>query len=174
MHSPLSFASLLRRLTLPLGVGCLLFGLVGLEGCSRQNEGERCDPLNGNRDCDDSENYACTNAASLRHNDGIDRCCPVIRENFTDNRCAPRTATGDGGGMGGAATGGAASTGGMGGGVATGGGTGAPENSSCIYTSECRPPLYCLAGLCRPQCNQNVDCVVYGKSTCTKDMICVD
>lgn len=59
-------------------------------GCSKQNEGERCDRMKaGDSDCEDG--LICTKVA------GEDRCCPPDGSPIGDSRCS-RTGTGSGSG----------------------------------------------------------------------------
>src|SRR5690606_11588451 len=100
-----------------------------LTGCSRQQEGERCDLDNADDDCNGS--LVCTDAGKLRGApaDGVSRCCPDNLNHYNDSRCAPKQGrTGDGGGMGGAGgatgSGGSSSDGTASGGDGSGGDTG--------------------------------------------------
>jgi len=45
--------------------------------CSNMGEGERCEALNGNDDC--NSGLVCYPAAQLSNNSPSDRCCPVDR-----------------------------------------------------------------------------------------------
>jgi hypothetical protein len=67
-------------------VGLLVSGFVALAACNNQNEGERCDSLNGNEDCDQDKNLTCVPAAQLT-NTISDRCCPVDRAQATSAVC---------------------------------------------------------------------------------------
>lgn len=84
--------------------------------CSKQSEGDRCEVLNGDADCESG--LVCTSARDLNATDEVDRCCPPSESPFSDSRCdrsGPGPVTG---------TGGATSTGGQGsiGGAAGSGG----------------------------------------------------
>lgn len=94
-------------LLLAVGLG------VSTGACSRQSEGERCSPLNGNQDCDGG--LVCTPANELRGgDDGVDRCCPAEESSDTDPRCLPRVGgiTGTGGTTSGGGEGGQGGAGG--------------------------------------------------------------
>jgi len=54
-------------------------------GCAKQAEGERCDPLNENLDCE--ENLLCT-AEGLLKEKGADRCCPPDGVETTSGNCS--------------------------------------------------------------------------------------
>ena len=114
----------------------MLFALAA-GGCSRQDEGERCDQTaNGDADCE--EGLICTAKV------GADRCCPPPGAPVDDSRCLAADApsggiTGgtDSGGassggasIGGASTGGASSGGTASGGLSSGGTTGGDTASS--------------------------------------------
>jgi hypothetical protein len=105
-----------RRLA-ALGAVALLFALAA-GGCSRQDEGERCDQTaNGDADCE--EGLICTAKV------GADRCCPPPGAPVDDARCLAADAPSGGitgGTSGGGATSGGASSGGTSGGGATSGG----------------------------------------------------
>jgi hypothetical protein len=105
-----------RRLA-ALGAVAVLFALAA-GGCSRQDEGERCDQTaNGDADCE--EGLICTAKV------GADRCCPPPGAPVDDARClaadAPSGGLTGGTDSGGASSGGASSGGASSGGAASGG-----------------------------------------------------
>jgi hypothetical protein len=56
----------------------LLGGFVALTACSNYGEGERCEILNGNDDCESG--LQCTPKATIPQGfNNSDRCCPVNR-----------------------------------------------------------------------------------------------
>lgn len=75
-----------------LAVG--LAGFVALSACSNYGEGERCETLNGNDDCDDG--LVCTPKSQLTAPfNSSDRCCPSDRTLATTTACAvPQNAVG--------------------------------------------------------------------------------
>jgi hypothetical protein len=80
-------------------VGAILaFGLVAVGGvgaCSNQAEGERCETLNGNDDCNTGGGLICYPAALLVGTTS-DRCCPQDRTTATAPVCkAPVSGVGD-------------------------------------------------------------------------------
>jgi hypothetical protein len=106
--------------------------IAAAPGCSRQGEGERCDTLNGDEDC--NSGLVCVGKAQLGQNS--DTCCPASLVS-TDRRCVPvvggttsggDTTTGTGGGTGGTSSG----TGGTGGTMT---GTGGSTSSGTGGTS---------------------------------------
>lgn len=134
-------------------------------GCNRQQEGERCALTNGDSDCEDD--LLCTEAETLRANDGVDRCCPDPEESPSDARCALRTTAGDGDGD--------APIAGQGG---AGGASGDDEplasmDEACQYPSDCVPPLVCgPGGKCQFECRVDIDCDD-GEICTTTDRTCV-
>ena len=64
----------------------VLAAFVALTACSNYGEGERCEILNGNEDCDDG--LQCTPKAQINTPyDSSDRCCPVNRTTATHPAC---------------------------------------------------------------------------------------
>lgn len=63
--------------------------------CSNQGEGERCEILNGNDDCNTEEGLICFPMTQLR-NTNSDRCCPADRSRATHPVC--KTSADPGGG----------------------------------------------------------------------------
>jgi hypothetical protein len=112
-----------------------MFSLVVLTGlalgvltaCNKQAEGERCDSLAGNSDCEDG--LVCTQIGA------VERCCPPEGARISDDRCnaasMPTAGTGGGvntGGNGGSSGGDGGSSGGMeAGGTSGDGNTGGSE-----------------------------------------------
>lgn len=138
-----------------------LAGLLTLPmtSCGRQTEGERCDPENGDQDCDSG--LVCRLASELRNarQDMVDRCCPENKDDYNVSSCAPKTGgTGDGDGdgdMGGGGNGGAGGADNGTGGSDSGSEAGAP----CNYTSDCKEPLVCgVTGQCQIECQTDRDC----------------
>jgi len=128
--------------------------------CSKQSEGERCDVLNNDADCDSG--LECVAAAELLNSEA-DRCCPPEGERIDDSRCRRRTGgtIGTGGGGGTASSGGAAGSTSLAGGpgLAGGGGDGGAQQLSCRYTSDCPDGQSCgPAGFCQPECRSDRDC----------------
>jgi len=55
----------------------LLAGLAGLlEGCNKEGEGDRCDPLSGNSGTNDCEPPLVCSAFSVTASQSVYRCCP--------------------------------------------------------------------------------------------------
>jgi hypothetical protein len=65
-----------------------LAAFVALSACSNYAEGERCEVLNGNEDCQDG--LQCTPAGQL-NSSSSDRCCPVDRKTATHPACVVLT-----------------------------------------------------------------------------------
>src|SRR5688500_12302341 len=108
-----------RRLA-ALGAVAVLFALAA-GGCSRQDEGERCDQTaNGDADCE--EGLICTAKV------GADRCCPPPGAQVDDSRCLAADAP-SGGITGGTDSGGASSGGASSGGASSGGASSGGANS---------------------------------------------
>ncbi len=65
--------------------------IAAAQGCSKQGEGERCEPLGANdEDCDDG--LICVTGAELgeEHPDNdFGRCCPEDLSSSSDSRCRP-------------------------------------------------------------------------------------
>lgn len=59
-----------------------------MPACSQQGEGERCEIINGDTDCDDG--LKCVSKNDLAE-DATDRCCNPDQTTFTDSRCRPGT-----------------------------------------------------------------------------------
>jgi hypothetical protein len=136
-----------------------LSAIPALFGCSRQNEGERCAPTNGDSDCEDK--LVCT---ELSDGDGtitIHRCCPKAGESSTDERCELQAGGGDGDAMGDGGEGGMTSS----------EGDLLNRGDNCVYNSDCNLPLVCLQGKCTDECQRDRDCDA-GKS-CSNDKVCV-
>jgi hypothetical protein len=101
--------------------GALVVGAA--QGCSKQGEGERCEPLaGGDNDCDDGlkcvEGKFLANSTTAAPDFG--RCCPDDNT-YTDSRCAPVGTVGPDGGL----TGGTSGVGGE----ANAGGGGEPASA---------------------------------------------
>lgn len=64
----------------------LAAGFLAIVACSNQSEGERCDSLNGDEDCQTDEGLVCY-PAPLLNNAGSDRCCPRDRAQATHPVC---------------------------------------------------------------------------------------
>jgi hypothetical protein len=76
----------------PLAAFTLASALVTalfMPACSQQGEGERCDSINGDTDCDDG--LKCVSRNDLADS-GTDRCCDPDQTTFSDSRCRPGTA----------------------------------------------------------------------------------
>lgn len=66
--------------------------LAVLSACSNNGEGERCETLNGNEDCENG--LTCTPARQLPAGfDSADRCCPFDRSQATVASCKQGTST---------------------------------------------------------------------------------
>jgi len=66
--------------------------LAVLSACSNYGEGERCETLNGNDDCENG--LTCTPANQLvAPFNSSDRCCPFDRSQATVASCKPGTST---------------------------------------------------------------------------------
>lgn len=64
----------------------MLGGFVTLAACSNYAEGDRCEVLNGNEDCQDP--LQCTPKAQLNvPYNSSDRCCPVNRATASHPAC---------------------------------------------------------------------------------------
>jgi hypothetical protein len=64
----------------------MLGGFVALTACSNYEEGDRCEILNGNEDCQDP--LQCTPKAQINTPyNSSDRCCPVNRASATHPAC---------------------------------------------------------------------------------------
>lgn len=73
-----------RFVGVALGVGLAAF--IALTACSNYREGERCELLNNNDDCDDG--LVCTPANELlKAYNQSSRCCPQDRRTASDPRC---------------------------------------------------------------------------------------
>lgn len=130
----------------------LLVPTVFLGSCSKQSEGERCDVLNEDSDCEGS--LECVAAEDLVNSEA-DRCCPPKGDRIVDDRCHRAGATPGTGGTGGTA--GAPGVGGATGGAA--GGEGGTAVVSCRYRSDCPAGQTCGPdGKCQPECRLDVDC----------------
>jgi len=131
-------------------------------GCSRQAEGERCSPDNGNQDCEGD--LVCTLASDLRSDDNVDRCCP--EGTSSDSRCDLKT--------GGTSTGNdtdPSGGGGAGGAMSVEEGT-TGHGEACRWNSDCELPLLCApGGTCEFECNADRDCPSGEK--CSDEKSCV-
>jgi hypothetical protein len=68
-------------------VGALVMsGFLALGACSNGGEGDRCESLNGNDDCNTDIGLICTPAALLVGTTS-DRCCPADRTQATETVC---------------------------------------------------------------------------------------
>lgn len=163
--------------------GFLFLATLWTLGCSRQDEGERCSLLNADSDCEDD--LVCTEAADLRNDDGVDRCCPPSDEARSDSRCDLKTTGGDGDGL--------ISGGGQGGMSSEGGegeldeacteeakclpqytcaNTGRCAEINCVFPSDCPLSTVCgVQGVCRAECNANRDCAA--GLVCSDQRTCV-
>ncbi|MCE7891875.1 MAG: hypothetical protein DYH12_19595, partial [Sorangiineae bacterium PRO1] len=74
---------MLRRL-LPHLCAIPLSALLWAPGCAKQGEGDRCDPLNGNQDCESG--LICVSGAELV-DDSADRCCPPVGQTISSDSC---------------------------------------------------------------------------------------
>jgi hypothetical protein len=73
-----------RFVGVALGVGLAAF--IALTACSNYGEGERCESLNNNDDCEDG--LVCTPANELlKAYNQSSRCCPQDRRTASDPRC---------------------------------------------------------------------------------------
>lgn len=82
-----------RIVGIALGVG--LAGFVALSACSNYGEGDRCERLNNNDDCQDG--LQCTFKEQLPQGyNASDRCCPVDRTRATHPACALQQTVVDG------------------------------------------------------------------------------
>ena len=61
-----------------LGFGLVFAGLLWVAGCADQEEGQRCDPLNGNNDC--AAGLVCVRADKLALVEVGAVCCPPAGE----------------------------------------------------------------------------------------------
>jgi len=116
--------SLIRTVVLALAVG-----FVAAQGCAKQGEGERCEPLAArNTDCDDGlicvpgEQLLETVVASTDSKTDFGRCCPPEGEAISDSRCARAGSLSGSGGSAGSTSSGA----GAGGEPGSSGGGGEP------------------------------------------------
>lgn len=115
-------------------------------GCSKQGEGERCNPTNADQDCEDglvcltSGGITCDPLSGNDYNCKPHRCCPQVGSAFSDSRCIGYTVrevtAGTGGSNSGIGTGGNSSLAGAsaGGDSATGGSTGTAETGGSTST----------------------------------------
>ncbi|AKV03220.1 hypothetical protein AKJ09_09883 [Labilithrix luteola] len=87
----------LRRLLGYAAAGAIL-STVALIACSNSGEGDRCEFLNGNDDCQDG--LVCTPASQFTNAGGsnTDRCCPADRNQATVPICKLNTVGGAGDG----------------------------------------------------------------------------
>jgi hypothetical protein len=65
----------------------ILGTLLAITACSNQGEGERCEELNNNDDCDTSAGLICYPAAQLGSGLNSARCCPADRSKATHPVC---------------------------------------------------------------------------------------
>lgn len=64
----------------------LAAGFIALAACSNQGEGERCEFLNNNDDCQDG--LICVQASAIPEPfNNSDRCCPPDRSRATTEAC---------------------------------------------------------------------------------------
>lgn len=75
-----------RRLLGFVAAGAIL-STVALVACSNSGEGDRCEFLNGNDDC--QSGLVCTPASQFTNSGGsnVDRCCPADRSQATVAIC---------------------------------------------------------------------------------------
>ncbi len=137
-----------------------VFFIVGalVSSCSKQSEGDRCDVLNNDEDCDGG--LECVAASELLNSEA-DRCCPPEGDRVSDSSCRRRTGSvGATGGAGGAdATGGSAGAMAGAAGSLTGGMGGEGQTVTCRYRSDCPEGQDCGPdGHCQPQCQSDRDC----------------
>jgi len=108
--------------------------VLSMPGCSQQGQGERCDSINGDTDCNDGLTCVLSSQLAVR---GVDRCCPAPNTE-TDSRCQRLGGSGNvagsggtGGSSGSSGSGGASAAGETSGGMSslpeTGGAAGAPD-----------------------------------------------
>ncbi len=80
--------------TTSLVVGLVVAGGIAvLAACSNQGEGERCNSLAGNEDCNTDDGLACYPAAQLKDTVS-DRCCPLDRTQATHPVCLTQVGIG--------------------------------------------------------------------------------
>jgi hypothetical protein len=172
-----------RSSALLFGLPCaaIVCALLGDAGCRKQGEGDRCDVLNRNADCDSG--LECV-AANLLLSDDADRCCPPEGEVSAERACRRRVTLGGGtpstgeAGAGGTPTGaaggaaaGAPSAGGAAGATPTEGDSGT-SGLDCAYPSDCPLGQTCgPRGLCQPECQADRDCAP--GEQCTANGVCV-
>jgi hypothetical protein len=101
--------SLIRNVVLALAVG-----FVAAQGCAKQGEGERCEPLAArNTDCDDGlicvpgDQLLDNVVASTDSKTDFGRCCPPEGEAISDSRCARAGSLSGSGGSSGSSSSGA-------------------------------------------------------------------
>lgn len=80
-----------------LGLGLLLGALLAPLACADQEEGQRCDPLNGNNDC--ASGLVCVKAEKLALLEVGAICCPPPgQDENAVKECRAELQSGDGGG----------------------------------------------------------------------------
>jgi hypothetical protein len=79
-----------------LGFGIILGALLAPMACADQEEGQRCDPLNGNNDC--ASGLVCVKADKLALLDVGAICCPPAgQDENAVKECRAELQSGDGG-----------------------------------------------------------------------------
>jgi hypothetical protein len=94
--------------------------VLSMPGCSQQGQGERCDSINGDADCDSG--LTCVLKGKLAASP-VDRCCPA-ENTETDSRCQRLGGAGNTGGTSGSGGGAAGSSGSSNGGSSAGSSSG--------------------------------------------------
>lgn len=75
-----------RKPMVAILVAQAIFGLVSLVACANMAEGDRCEVLNGNDDC--QSGLVCLPAGQVNQPyNNSDRCCPVDRSTATHPAC---------------------------------------------------------------------------------------
>ncbi|HEY3237668.1 MAG TPA: hypothetical protein VGJ84_23310, partial [Polyangiaceae bacterium] len=138
-----------RRGSLPLW--WILTLSLWAPSCAKQGEGERCDRQNSGEDSDCESGLVCKAAATLRVQDGVDRCCPSKGGGGICEEGAP------------------IGTGGTGGtGIVDGSSDSAPtlDGGGCQWSSQCPD-----GQVCGPSSRCQAECI--GDRDCTPPKICV-
>lgn len=64
---------------------CGVFVCLAIAGCSKQGQGERCDPNNSSLDCE--TDLVCKGEALLNLGRGMGLCCPPVSDQNTVEAC---------------------------------------------------------------------------------------